>query len=134
MPLPALAGVALRHGLAGLEFGVAIPATLGGAVRMNAGAHGGAMADVGGADLTYRLREGRAEPVDAADAGFGYRRSACRPMPSSPAPSSSCTRTMRSGSVNGWTTRASGAAGPSRWRNRTAGACSRTRRATTPPG
>ena len=32
IPLPALAGVALRHGLAGLEFGVAIPATLGGAV------------------------------------------------------------------------------------------------------
>ncbi len=28
MPLPALAGVALTHGLAGLEFGVAIPATL----------------------------------------------------------------------------------------------------------
>src|SRR5262249_59211375 len=38
MPLPALAGVALRHGLAGMEFGVAIPATLGGAVKMNAGA------------------------------------------------------------------------------------------------
>ena len=39
MPLPALAGVALQHGLTGLEFGVAIPASLGGAVRMNAGAH-----------------------------------------------------------------------------------------------
>ena len=46
MPLPALAGVALRHGLAGLEFGVAIPATLGGAVRMNAGAHGRELAEV----------------------------------------------------------------------------------------
>ena len=75
IPLPALAGVALRHGLAGLEFGVAIPATLGGSVRMNAGAHGGAMADVVERILTYRLREGHAEPVDAADAGFGYRRS-----------------------------------------------------------
>ncbi|HEX9822803.1 MAG TPA: FAD-binding protein, partial [Actinomycetota bacterium] len=30
MPLPALAGVALAHSLAGLEFGVAIPASLGG--------------------------------------------------------------------------------------------------------
>src|SRR5438093_8724135 len=40
MPLPALAGIALRCSLSGLEFGVAIPATLGGAVRMNAGAHG----------------------------------------------------------------------------------------------
>ena len=32
MPLPALAGVALRHSLDGLAFGVAIPASLGGAV------------------------------------------------------------------------------------------------------
>jgi UDP-N-acetylmuramate dehydrogenase len=76
MPLPALAGVALRHGLAGLEFGVAIPATLGGSVRMNAGAHEGAMADVLERVLTYRLLEGRAETVRAEDAGFAYRRSA----------------------------------------------------------
>src|SRR5207247_8877183 len=40
MPLPALANVALQHALTGLEFGVAIPASFGGAVRMNAGAHG----------------------------------------------------------------------------------------------
>jgi UDP-N-acetylmuramate dehydrogenase len=75
-PLPALAGVALRHGLAGLEFGVAIPASLGGAVRMNAGAHGGAMADVLERIVTYRLRGGRVETVPAQQAGFAYRRSA----------------------------------------------------------
>jgi UDP-N-acetylmuramate dehydrogenase len=75
IPLPALAGVALRHGLAGLEFGVAIPATLGGAVRMNAGAHGGAMADVLERIVTYRLRDGRVETVRAEEAGFAYRRS-----------------------------------------------------------
>jgi UDP-N-acetylmuramate dehydrogenase len=75
IPLPALAGVALRHGLAGLEFGVAIPATLGGAVRMNAGAHGGAMADVLERIVTYRLRDGRPETVRAEEAGFAYRRS-----------------------------------------------------------
>ncbi len=46
MPLPALAGVAMRHRLAGLEFGVAIPASLGGAVKMNAGAHDGSMSEV----------------------------------------------------------------------------------------
>src|SRR5437867_1498614 len=43
MPLPALAGVALTHAMSGLEFGVAIPATLGGAVRMDAGAPDHAM-------------------------------------------------------------------------------------------
>ena len=36
----------MRHRLAGLEFGVAIPASLGGAVKMNAGAHGRSMSDV----------------------------------------------------------------------------------------
>ncbi len=75
IPLPALAGIALRHGLAGLEFGVAIPATLGGAVRMNAGAHGGAMADVLERIVTYRLREGQVETIAAQEAGFGYRHS-----------------------------------------------------------
>jgi UDP-N-acetylmuramate dehydrogenase len=76
IPLPALAGIALGHGLAGLEFGVAIPATLGGAIRMNAGAHGGAMADVVERIVTYRLRDGRVETVRAEEAGFGYRHSA----------------------------------------------------------
>lgn len=76
IPLPALSGVALRHGLAGLEFGVAIPATLGGAIRMNAGAHGRAMADVIECIQTYRLREGHAESVAAGEASLAYRRSA----------------------------------------------------------
>jgi UDP-N-acetylmuramate dehydrogenase len=75
IPLPALAGVALRHALAGLEFGVAIPATMGGAIRMNAGAHGGAMADVLERIMTYRLLDGRVETVRAEEAGFAYRRS-----------------------------------------------------------
>jgi UDP-N-acetylmuramate dehydrogenase len=76
MPLPALAGVALRHGLAGLEFGVAIPASLGGAVKMNAGAHEGSMSDVVEGIEVYRLGEGVAERLAGADAGFAYRRSA----------------------------------------------------------
>ena len=68
MPLPALAGVALRHDLTGLEFGVAIPATLGGAVTMNAGAHARAMADVVRSVEVFRLASGRAESVPAAEA------------------------------------------------------------------
>ncbi|MCI0633750.1 MAG: UDP-N-acetylmuramate dehydrogenase [Actinobacteria bacterium] len=76
MPLPALAGVALAHGLSGLEFGVAIPATLGGAVKMNAGAHGGELADVVERVDLFRLRAGCAERWTAAQAAFEYRRSA----------------------------------------------------------
>lgn len=75
MPLPALAGVALSHSLAGLEFGVAIPASLGGAVRMNAGAHGGELSDVlVEADL-FDLRAGRTRRVEAGAMGLAYRRS-----------------------------------------------------------
>jgi UDP-N-acetylmuramate dehydrogenase len=76
MPLPALAGVALRHGLSGLEFGVAIPATLGGAVRMNAGAHDGQIGDIVHHVETYQLRDGQAVSVSAEAAAFSYRRSA----------------------------------------------------------
>jgi UDP-N-acetylmuramate dehydrogenase len=75
MPLPALAGVALHQGLAGLEFGVAIPATLGGAVRMNAGAHEGSMAEVLAAIEVFRLREGRTQTLDPQEVAFAYRRS-----------------------------------------------------------
>jgi len=79
MPLPALAGVALSHGLAGLEFGVAIPATLGGAVWMNAGAHGGELADVIESVDVFHLVDGGAERLGVRDAGFDYRRSALPP-------------------------------------------------------
>src|SRR5512132_108557 len=75
MPLPALAGVALAHGLSGLEFGVAIPASLGGAVRMNAGAHGGSLADVVESVDVFGLGDGAAHRVSADEAGFSYRRS-----------------------------------------------------------
>lgn len=76
MPLPALAGVALRHGLSGLEFGVAIPATLGGAVRMNAGAHDGSMSDVVERIDLFSLGDARRGTLSAEEVGFSYRRSA----------------------------------------------------------
>lgn len=76
MPLPALAGVALSHELSGLEFGVAIPATLGGAVRMNAGAHGREMAEaLEGVDV-FDLETGSSRHLRAREAGFRYRGSA----------------------------------------------------------
>ncbi len=75
MPLPALAGVALSHSLAGLEFGVAIPASLGGSVRMNAGAHGHSLDEVLETVEVYLPAEGRAAMLPAREAGFGYRES-----------------------------------------------------------
>lgn len=44
--LPAVAARAARAGLSGIEFGVNIPGTVGGAVRMNANAYGGELKDV----------------------------------------------------------------------------------------
>ncbi|HJV05594.1 MAG TPA: UDP-N-acetylmuramate dehydrogenase [Actinomycetota bacterium] len=75
MPLPALAGVALAHRLAGLEFGVAIPASLGGSVRMNAGAHGHSLDEVLESVEVFRTDLDRLETVPAGRAGFGYRES-----------------------------------------------------------
>jgi UDP-N-acetylmuramate dehydrogenase len=75
MPLPALAGVALRHGLSGLEFGVAIPATVGGAVAMNAGAHSGEMADVVDHVSILRMTSGSFATLGREELGFSYRRS-----------------------------------------------------------
>ncbi|HTG47281.1 MAG TPA: UDP-N-acetylmuramate dehydrogenase [Actinomycetota bacterium] len=76
MPLPALAGVAQQHALAGLAFGVAIPASFGGAIRMNAGAHGGQLADVVEEAETFRLRAGDAERRTGEEIGFAYRSTA----------------------------------------------------------
>jgi UDP-N-acetylmuramate dehydrogenase len=73
MPLPALSGVALAHDLAGLEFGVAIPASLGGAVRMNAGAHGHSLDEVLEQIEVFSVPSGSTTAVPARDAGFRYR-------------------------------------------------------------
>ena len=75
MPLPALSGIALAHGLAGLEFGVAIPASLGGAVRMNAGAHGRSMEEVLEAIDLYSIPAAGRSRISVGQAGFTYRRS-----------------------------------------------------------
>jgi UDP-N-acetylenolpyruvoylglucosamine reductase len=75
--LPAVAAQAARAGLSGIEFGVNIPGTVGGAVRMNANAYGGELARV----LEWALvvtAEGwqRRTP---AELGFVYRGSALAP-------------------------------------------------------
>src|SRR3990172_3362884 len=72
--LPALAKLSAAGGLAGLEFSAGIPASVGGAVVMNAGAHGHAMAEVVRA---ARIITPDGEQVLPAEAlGFAYRTSA----------------------------------------------------------
>lgn len=69
--LPHLARAAATKGLAGLEFAAGIPASLGGAVVMNAGAHGHAMAEV---LHEVRVLAPEGEQVLASrDLGFAYR-------------------------------------------------------------
>ena len=70
-----VAQVAQRAGLAGLEFFIGIPGTIGGAVRMNAGAFGGETKD----RLLWAEaldRQGGLHRLGAAELGFAYRRSA----------------------------------------------------------
>jgi UDP-N-acetylenolpyruvoylglucosamine reductase len=75
--MPAIAARAAALALAGIEFAVNIPGTVGGAVRMNANAYGGALAsvldwvDVASVDGVTRRRP--------EQLGFGYRSSALGP-------------------------------------------------------
>jgi len=75
--LPQAAAMAARLGLTGIEFGVSIPGTVGGAVKMNANAYGG--------DLSRILEwvdVARPDGVDRRrpdDLGFAYRRSNLAP-------------------------------------------------------
>jgi UDP-N-acetylmuramate dehydrogenase len=76
-PMPVLAANLARAGLAGFAFGVAIPGALGGAVRMNAGAHGHELRDVlEWADVVRLAAGGQHERWSAAELRMGYRHSA----------------------------------------------------------
>lgn len=75
-PMPALSVRVARHGLAGLAFGVAIPGTVGGAVRMNAGAHGGEIRQIlTWAEVARMRRGGAIERWDCDQLGYSYRHS-----------------------------------------------------------
>ncbi len=71
--LPSVAALAAREGLSGLEFGVNIPGTVGGAVRMNANAYGGELGRaLEWADVVTAAGSTRRAP-DSLE--LGYRRS-----------------------------------------------------------
>ena len=71
--LPAVAASAARAGLSGIEFGVNIPGTVGGAVRMNANAYGGELESV--LEWVQIATASGLERREPHELGLGYRRS-----------------------------------------------------------
>lgn len=71
---------AIRHGLSGLEFATGIPGTVGGAVMMNAGAHGGEVKDVL-IDCRVLMPDGQIEHLRREDLRFDYRYSLLKDRP-----------------------------------------------------
>jgi UDP-N-acetylmuramate dehydrogenase len=69
-----VASAARDAGIAGLEFLRGIPGTVGGAVRMNAGAYSRDTSDIL-REVTLVLRNGRVETWPAAKLGYSYRHS-----------------------------------------------------------
>ena len=73
--LPKVAMVAYENSLTGLEFAYGIPGTIGGAVRMNAGAYGGEMKDVVVSTKYMSIDDMGIYEIDNAAHDFEYRRS-----------------------------------------------------------
>lgn len=70
--LPRLLGWSVEHGLAGLEFAVGIPGSLGGGIVMNCGAWGEKISDVLTA-VTVVQRDGSCLFLSREELSFGYR-------------------------------------------------------------
>lgn len=74
MPLAKLSKIAEQNSLTGLEFGCGIPGTIGGAIRMNAGAYGGEIKDVV-LETTYLTRDAKLKTITKQEHEFSYRNS-----------------------------------------------------------
>ncbi len=72
--LPELCHLAASHGLSGLEFAVGIPGTVGGALVMNAGAHGDAMSCIVTKAKVIGF-DGQIKELIKSEMDFGYRSS-----------------------------------------------------------
>ena len=73
-PMPKVAELAREHSLTGAEWMTGIPGSIGGGVKMNAGAYGHGMADI--VERVLVLEDGVLRWVTAKDLKFGYRTSA----------------------------------------------------------
>jgi UDP-N-acetylmuramate dehydrogenase len=77
-PLPVVARKSVAAGLAGFEWAVGVPGTIGGAVRMNAGGHGSDMAASLVSIRVIDLATGKDAVVAASTLDLGYRTSSVR--------------------------------------------------------
>jgi UDP-N-acetylmuramate dehydrogenase len=72
--LSRLSMLAAEKGLSGLEFAIGIPGTVGGAIVMNAGAHGQSISDLV-TDVTVADMKGETHVLTRENIAFGYRKS-----------------------------------------------------------
>lgn len=70
--MPFVSITAKRNSLSGFEFACGIPGTIGGGVRMNAGAYGSEIKDVF-LQATYIDEEGNIKTINKDEMDFGYR-------------------------------------------------------------
>ena len=70
-----------REGLAGFDWGISIPGSVGGAVWANAGAHGGDMAGIVREVEVYDPRDGSRRTLAVDDCAFAYRDSRFKRSP-----------------------------------------------------
>lgn len=80
LPLSLIATRALEDGTTGLEFAFGIPGTLGGAIKMNAGAYGGQMQDIV-QETTYIDKDGDCYTINNDEHEFEYRSSIFSKIP-----------------------------------------------------
>ena len=78
--LAAVSNAALQNGLTGFEFAAGIPGSVGGALRMNAGAYGGEMAQV--VEWVRVLTpDGNIKTLSCEEMEFSYRHSVLKEVP-----------------------------------------------------
>tara|TARA_B100000902_G_scaffold253305_1_gene239818 strand:+ start:2093 stop:3010 length:918 start_codon:yes stop_codon:yes gene_type:complete len=77
--LPVLARKTVSIGLAGFEWAVGVPGTIGGAVKMNAGGHGSDMDESIKSAETIDLLSGQKSLLTLNELDFGYRSSSIKP-------------------------------------------------------
>lgn len=72
--MPTLSQLAKKNSLKGLEFACGIPGTIGGGVKMNAGAYGSQISDIL-YEVTYMDEKEEIKTIKNKDCSFGYRKS-----------------------------------------------------------